>query len=83
MPWTTTVRLDEDKVDIGTASATFVDPVRNNAVFSVSERVQINIAGRDAFIAEVIARRNEWQARYDSEQAKNANLLSALQAADQ
>lgn len=80
MAWSTNIRLDEGKTDVGTASATWMDPT--HGTFTHAERVALTAANRDAFIARAIAARDTWLTRQGRQANLETNLLDALTAED-
>lgn len=73
MAWTCTVRLDEDKDTVGTATAVWDEG--GPAEFSYSRRVKITMAEGHAFAEEAIAARDAFLQRRTDE----ANLSSTLE----
>jgi len=82
MTWQATVQIDKDKVDVGSVTVIWTDPNTALGVFSYSERIQANAAGRDAFIVRAIAARDEWQTYQQTNINYSANVLSFLNTAD-
>lgn len=72
MSWATQVTLDRDKTDVASVSATFTDA--DSTTFTHSARVEITSASRDAFIAEAIALRDDWQQRKSNEAGYETNV---------
>ena len=82
MSWEITVIIDKDKVDVGNVSATWTDPDTALGVFSFSQRIQADVVGADAFIAEAIAARDIWQTWQAGNNTKSAWALGRLNTAD-
>jgi len=53
MAWTSQVRLDEDKTDVGYATATWNSGEADE--FSYTRRVKVNAASGQAFVADALA----------------------------
>lgn len=82
MSWDVTVSLDNDKANVGRATATWTDPNTDYGTFTHSARVEVSVAGRDAFIADAIAARDAWQTRRQDEIDKAQNVLTNINSTD-
>lgn len=80
MRWVSSVILDVDKEDVGTASAAFTDT--DSAVFSYSRRAAITAEDAALFVAEAIAARNAWRVKRGAEVSYNQYLDAAFVTAD-
>ncbi|MCK5217868.1 MAG: hypothetical protein KAJ93_08765 [Methanosarcinales archaeon] len=82
MSWQITVTIDKDKVDVGNVSAIWTDPNTDLGVFSFSQRIQADVDGADAFIAEAIIARDAWQVWQGNNNTKSTWALGRLNMAD-
>lgn len=72
------MQLDEDKADVGSVSATFVDT--DGSSFLFSERLMVRKIDTDAFVAKATAARKEWATRKDTQTAAVTALSDAFVA---
>jgi len=80
MPWTTTITLDADKPDVGTATAVWNAGQADE--FTYSRRAKVNLAEGRAFAAEAVAARKAAAARRTQE-ASLAGTLADLLATEE
>jgi hypothetical protein len=73
MPWVVSVSVDADKTNVGTATATFTDPV-DNTPFTYSERALLTAGNAPGFVTRAVAARNAWQ----TTKTRETNAASAL-----
>jgi hypothetical protein len=82
MSWQITATIDKDKTDVGNISAIWTDPNTDLGVFSFSQRIQADVDGADAFIAEAIVARDAWQVWQGNNNTKSTWALGRLNTAD-
>ena len=79
MTWTAIVRTDPDKTDVGHATAIWdADGTNEESGFSYSRRVQLTVAGRNAFVAEAQQALTDHQAQLTRNENLKTNLEGAL-----
>lgn len=80
MPWTTTITLDADKPDVGTATAVWNAGQADE--FTYSRRARMTLAEGQAFAAEAIAARDADAAK-KAQEASLAGTLANLLATEE
>ena len=80
MTWEINVRLPKESNQVGSISATWTDETLG--VFPYSRPCRATQDAADAFIAEVIAARDEWKADHAANSAKSAWVLGRINTAD-
>lgn len=78
--WTITVKYDEDSDQVGSVSATWTE---GEATFAHSARIRATVAGVDAFVADAVAKRNQWQSKEADNISGAAFVLDKINTADE